>query len=321
MSGTTADIDGLGKQARKLLRNGKIAESITTFQQALELDEARSDLHEGIATAYFFGQDYPQAVEHFKRVSQLSPNEGKPLINLGAVYNRMGEYNEAVKILRRGIQKDKNHSEGFYNLGYAYRSLNQLSMAISAYREAARLSPESAEAATNLASVYSEMGNHQQSIIFYKKALEISPEFERAVRGLAQAEHSLADSKKAISPFGRLVDTQTAGAKGPSQLKRELTETERLSDRQTVYAISSEVKSHSRELLQLVRENLEPALLALDRAVSSGTEGTAVLPRVVGDYQAAVKSCAESRRRLKRKMLELRAHEELINAPKIAPKK
>jgi len=318
---TANDIESLSKLAKKHLRQGRLQEAIESFQQILELDETRVDIHEGLATAFFMASLPEKAVEHFKRVTELDPRQGRSLINLGAAYNRIGNFDEAIKVLRRGIQKDKSHSEGFYNLGFAYRGLNQLSMAVSAYREAVRIDPKRADAHANLGNVYIDLGNNQQAIMHFKQALEIDPDFERAKRGLEIAQQAIQQAKSAISPFGRLVDQNSLGPKSVAKVERQLNDTERMKDRQRTYRLVTEIKSQAKAFLQQLTAEFEPQLTELSRAAADGQTAPAALNKAIGSYQAALKQSADLRRALKQSLLELRAHEEFMNTPPVrAPK-
>ncbi len=319
MSGTP-EFENLVKEAKRRLRHGDAAQAIDLFMQALALDDRQADLHEAIATAYFIAAENQKAVEHFNRAANLDPRRARPLVNLGAAYNRMGKFNDAVKALRKGLQKDRGLSEGFFNLGFAYKGLNQLSLSVSAYREAVRIDPNRADAHVNLANVYFEMGNNQQAIMHFKEALKIDPNFERAQRGLETAEAATRQAKYAISPFGRLVDEKRIGAKAVPQLERELTDTERLKDRQTVHGLIVAIEPATREFLDYLRDTFEPALASLGRASAHGKEAPIVMSEALVDYQTAVKKLSQLRQQLKRKLLELRAHEELINTPSLAPR-
>lgn len=322
------DLDALVKQAQARVRDGGIAEAIELFQKALPRDEDRADVHEGLATAYFLSRDYENAIKHFSRVTLLKPTSGKALINLGAVYNRMGRYEDAISALRRGIQREKKRGEGFYNLGLAYRGLGQLSMAASAYREALRLDPKMAESHLNLANVYVDMGNNRQAISHYTKALEIHPNFERAQRGLKAAEEAIRRAKQSISPFGRLVDEEraasdpkrqqrlrarapaTASGTGAPAVPRKLSDDERRDDRDTVYALALEIETVSKRVLVNLKQNFDHRLLALDRAVVHGGEATSALLKAHEDFQEAAAQLDELRHAMVRQIRQLRAHED-----------
>ncbi len=309
------EFDRLCQEAKRALRKKDIAGAIQAFQKALALEGGNVDVHEGLATAYFLAKDYAKAVEHFTRITQLDPRKASAFINLGAVYNRMGDYKKATRVLRRGIQKDKRSAEAFYNLGIAHRGLDQLSMAVSAYREALRLAPNMAEAHQNLANVYLDLKNNQQAIRHYQKALELRPGFERAKRGLAKAEGAISEAKAAISPFGRLVDESVVAPRATPKVERALTTLERFDDRRDVHKCSIDIEKYATVLLRQLNDELEPSLLALNRAVVQGAEAPVVLARAHEDFQTAVKNCTKLRQGFKRKLLELRAHEELMNTP------
>jgi tetratricopeptide (TPR) repeat protein len=245
----------------------------------------------------------------------LDPRQSKAMINLGAVYNRMGDFNKAVSILRKVIQKEKSSGEAHYNLGLAYRGLNQQAMAVSAYKEAVRVAPNMAAAHQNLANVYVDMGNFQHAIIHYQKALQIDPAFERARRGLENAQAMSAQAKKSISPFGRLVDAKALGPKAAPRMERQIDDVQRAQDRMTVFGLLTDISESANVLLKVLREQFEPALLAIGRTLSEAGEGPSTLSRDYRAYLTGFKAAHDARRSLKRSVLELRAHEEMMNTP------
>jgi tetratricopeptide (TPR) repeat protein len=312
---TLAELESLCNEGRRCVRHQDADGAIAAFTKALALDDRAIPVHEGLAAAYFLKKEYEKSAEHFKKVTLLDPRQAKALINLGAVYNRMKDYNKAVSILRKATQRDKTSGEAHYNLGLAYRGLNQLSMAVSAYKEAVRLAPQLAAAHQNLANVYVDMGNFQHAIIHYTKALEIDPGFERAQRGLESVRALNVDAKKSVSPFGRLVDTNTLGPKTAPRVERQFTDTERAQDRMTVFNLVTDVGESANIFLKNVHEGFEPALMALSRTLSQSIEGMSTLPRDYRTYLSAFKETHESHRVLKRTVLQLRGHEEMMNTP------
>jgi tetratricopeptide (TPR) repeat protein len=313
----SAHVDDLLKSARRSMKEGELDFALEQFREALALDELRADGHEGLATASFMKKDYPEAVKHFTRVTQLDPIHGKAWINLGAVYNRMHEHQKAVDALRKGVQKERKSHDGYYNLGIAYKGLNQLAMAVSAYREALRLNPQMAEAHANLANVYVDQGNLQQAITHYKQALEIRPDFERARRGLEHAQEASTAAKQAISPFGRLVDTEAAARGKATAFQRKLNDEERAHDRHAISLLCPDLDLAASNLNQHLKTDLERGLLVLSRAVAQGLEGRSALLDAADEFRITFQRCQELRRSLKRKTLELRAHEEVVCTPEI----
>jgi tetratricopeptide (TPR) repeat protein len=310
-----AELESLCNEGRRCVRHQDPDGAIAAFNKALALDERAIPVHEGLAAAYFLKQDYEKAADHFKKVTLLDPRQAKALVNLGAVYNRMKDYNKAVTILRKAAGKDKASGEAHYNLGLAYRGLNQLSMAVSAYKEAVRVAPKMASAHQNLANVYVDMGNFQHAMIHYKKALEIDPEFERAKRGLEHAQTLSVDAKKSVSPFGRLVDATAVGPKTAPKVERQISDLERAQDRMTIFNLLNDVGESASVFLKSVQEGFEPALGTLTRSISQSSDVISGLPRDYRQFLTTFKEAHEARRALKRLVLELRAHEEMMNTP------
>jgi tetratricopeptide (TPR) repeat protein len=188
-------------------------------------------------------------------------------------------------------------------------------MAVSAYKEAVRVAPKMASAHQNLANVYVDMGNFQQAIMHYKKALEIDPTFERAQRGLEHAQTLSVDAKKSVSPFGRLVDASAVGPKTAPKVERQISDLERAQDRMIIFNLLNDVGDSANVLLKSLREEFEPALATLSRSLSQSSEGVAGLPRDYRQFLTTFKEAHEARRTLKRLVIELRAHEEMMNTP------
>src|SRR5579872_1707715 len=213
---------------RQHLKAGRLDDAIAAFQAARQINDLDPELHDGLATAHFLKQEYDAAAMHFERVTRLDARRGASWVNLGAVYNRMGNYQKAAEVLRRAVQIEKKSSIAYYNLGIAYKHLKQWALAVPAYREAIRLEPKMADAYLNLGNVYTAMNNFAQAASNYKKALDINPNLERARRGLERAESEVNASRSARSPFGRLVAADKAPpAHGPVSAARELTDQER----------------------------------------------------------------------------------------------
>ena len=100
-------------------------------------------------------------------------------------------------------------------------------------------------------------------------------------------------------------------------MARGLTEAERYDDRQQVKAIAEEIERLAKASLEFLWQKLEPSIIDLQRTMAEGSKAQVSLADVAEKYQTAIDEWTEFRKLLKRKVLELRAHEELINAPEV----
>ncbi|MEI8017526.1 MAG: tetratricopeptide repeat protein [Schlesneria sp.] len=311
------NVDALCKLADSCLEMDQVKQAKELYEKAIAAEVDSADAHQGLAIIASLEKDYPTAAAHFQKLTLLQPMEGRHLTNLGAIHNFMGEFTKAAEVLRKAITKDKRSAEAYYNLGIAQRKLNQSQMAMSAYREAIRLNPKMAEAYQNLANLYVESANIPMAILNFKKAIESQPDLEKAHLGLRKAEAASNQPKKDFNPFGPLVQTQSQQVTSPVTMARELSDAERYDDRQEVKHLADEIERLSKEGLEFLRKTLEPAILELQRTMAEGSKAHVPLVDVAEVYQTATNQWVEHRKSVKRKVLELRAHEELINAPEV----
>lgn len=313
---SNADADALCKLASHCLQLQQIKQAQDFYEKAIAAHIDHAEAYEGLASIAFADNDYPTAINHYIKLTLLQPQEARHYTNLGAIYNRTKEFEKAVDALRKAIQRDKRGAAAFYNLGIAQRKLKRFQLAISAYREAARLNPKMAEAFQNLGNVYMDMSNLPMAIMNYKKALEINPSFGKARIGLEKAETAANVAKGKINPFGRLVNADSQMMAKPAMF-RELSDAERYSDRHEVKMLADDIERLSKGGLELLKHKLEPAIIELQRTMAEGVSAQNSLADVAEIFHAAANQWIEVRKTVKRKVQELRAHEELINAPEV----
>jgi len=302
------------KKAKKFIRDGKYAPAIELVWMLVAENPLDSDLHESLASVYFMAGDFPAALRHYERVTKLAPHAtGRAYVNMGAVYNRMGGYAKAVQVLRKGVAREKRSAEGFYNLGIAHRKLGQNAMAVNAYKEAVKLNPEFVEAFCNLGNVYLEMKNHQQATMQFGRALELRPDFAKARNGLAEADKATNAARREYSPFGRLVDPAKA-KKSADKAVRKMTATERADDRNSLHELARQMEEMTDAYVEVLSTELEPSLHDIERLIGTGRADQSLLDGVA-EFHRAFESSRDSRAHLRRKLLELWAHEELQNTP------
>lgn len=314
---STPDVSQLVEQAKQSIKSRKFDEAISMFQTAISLDEFNVKLHESLVSAYILAKEFDLAALQLEKILRIAPQNVNAMVNLGAMYNKLERHKEAADILRKAIAKDKKSCHGYYNLGIAQRHLGDMAMAAWAYREAIRIDPQMADAHQNLGNVLLEIGQLKQAIEHYEAALRINPDFRAAQRGLERARGEQEKNKQVINPFGRLVDESMIQGSARPQLDRELTDVERLNDRSTVYKLTQGIESAATALVEFLKEDLERVLSALNRSIAQEAVSPGSISRAYEDYQTAVIRCSNLRRALKRKMLELRAHEEVMCTPEL----
>ena len=112
-------------------------------------DDERAHFNLG---GYYFGQqDYPQAIEHYKKATELAPT----------------------------------YSTAFNILGYAYRQNADYPNAEKAFQKYIELIPKDPNPYDSYAELLLKMGRFDDSVTQYRKALSIDPNFVNAHQGIA----------------------------------------------------------------------------------------------------------------------------------------
>lgn len=294
---------------------GDYSSAINLYEQALEVCEARMEVHEGLGQCYFMLEDYDKCEAHFTRMTRLDPRDHRPLINLGAVYNKMRNYPKAIEALRKALQKASRSKEAFYNLGIAYRGTGQNALALSSFREVIKMDPKAVDAYQNLANTLRDMGLLEQAQQNYEKALELDPTFEKARRGLQQVRTTIVENNVSASPFGRLVDESKIRTKKERSGLKKLTSVEQAEDRRKVEELSQAIEKTAKVALKMHHENFQPALMAVMKGLLDGEISTTGLMHTIEKFQKIKDELGIEMRHLRRSVLELRGHEELMNTP------
>jgi tetratricopeptide (TPR) repeat protein len=281
------NFDALCTKAREAIAQRNTERARQLYLQALTLRSDEPDVHYGLATVCFQLKDLHSAAHHFKEVTRLDPHRAGAFINLGAVYNLLDQLDDAIPMLRRGIQLDPRRGEGYYNLALIYRRKGQLDLAVHAYREALRVNPQMSDAHYNLANVYVEKGAYGQAIAHYKQALELRPNWDKAQTGLVEAEALLRQSRP-----GADVLSHPAAAPAPAPPPVEM---DRIVDPHAqgdllhvVHKATIESEEYGRHFLQVLVNEIEPAIKELSSALLYPDTSAAELDQCVDKFDAAL---------------------------------
>lgn len=301
--------ESLCHKAQRAIASGDNELARQLYLQALGLKSDAPDVHYGLATVCFLLNDLTSSAYHFKEVTRLDPLRAGAYINLGAVYNRLGQLDDAIPVLRRGIQLDSNRGEGYYNLGLAYRRKGQLDLAIQAYREATRINPRMADAHFNLANLYREKEQYGLSISHYRHALELRPNWEKAERALEQAE---ASQEAAEGASRKDQPAAEAAAPAPATATAHL-DPERHVDPavhgpllSTLHKATVDSENLGRTFLKIIEKEIEPAIKELSSCLLYPDSTSSELDECVQKFETAIASMRSAQRNLQSSMERVR---------------
>jgi Tfp pilus assembly protein PilF len=110
----------------ELAEQGKFAEAIAAFHQAIEIYPQYENAHNNLGLAFGNQQQYAQAENAFKHALAINPRNFEIYNNLGIALGSQGKFAEAIAAFRRAIQLEPNDPTSYQNLGVAFWSQGNL---------------------------------------------------------------------------------------------------------------------------------------------------------------------------------------------------
>lgn len=158
----------------ELLKQGKLAEAVAAFQQALSADPTHAGAHNNLGVTYErMGAEGAQA--EFEKAIELQPDFTPARFNRARTLMREGQVEPAVTELQQTIQIDPDHVGALNMLGMALGRQQQFTEAQACLERAVRLDPNHAEARSNLGAAYAGQGRLQEAVAQFEAALRLNP--------------------------------------------------------------------------------------------------------------------------------------------------
>jgi tetratricopeptide (TPR) repeat protein len=94
------------------------------FRETIKYDPQNWQARYLIATDYFNKKKFKEAVEEFKKITELNPNFSNSYGLMGEASMQLGSYDLAVEYLNTAVKLDPAFARNYYRLGLIYRKMN-----------------------------------------------------------------------------------------------------------------------------------------------------------------------------------------------------
>lgn len=141
--------------------------------------------HNNLAGVYRAQGRFGDALAHYRRALEITPDYDDALYNIGVILHAQGDADGAIDHYRRALAIQADHAQAHNNLGVLLQSQGELISAIDHFRRALQAEPAYAEAHYNLGSALAGQGDAEQAIRHYRLALEFRPDWAAPMAGLA----------------------------------------------------------------------------------------------------------------------------------------
>lgn len=174
--------------AHELARQGKSAEAILNYREALKLDPNLPGLHFELAEMLNnpANPSGPQEAEaEYKAALQQNPFDEKAEARLGDLAAAKGDQQGAYERYKRAVALQPNDPDANIGLAKAFMSANQPEKALPLLEKAAKLDPTSAVAHFRLSTVYRQLGrpsDAKRELEEYQKFKEMKEKLRETYR-------------------------------------------------------------------------------------------------------------------------------------------
>jgi len=167
-----------------LYKQGRIAEAIEHYLQALRIKPDYQKAHNNLGVALDKQGRIAEAIEHYLQALQIKPDSEIAHNNLGAALYKQGRIAEAIEHYLQALRIKPDYEKAHYNLGLALYKQGRTAEAIEHFLQALRIKPDYVEAIDNLGIAFFSMGNIKGAVACFQEALRIQSDYVPAKNNL-----------------------------------------------------------------------------------------------------------------------------------------
>lgn len=192
--------------ANQALDAGEPARGEPWLRIGLRLHARSADLHDSLGTLLFAEGRAAEALDHFQQAIRLDGSLASAQNNVGAALLSLQQPAAAIPYLQAAVTLNPGQAVAFANLGHAYYRAAQLDAALTAYQRAFELDPTQADARAQWAAIQFEWGRLDQAAQAWQTVLNQNSQHLAARRGLGAVAALQNRSQEAVRLLVRVLE-------------------------------------------------------------------------------------------------------------------
>jgi len=197
--------------AQKLEAEGKYAQAISTYNQAVMADPRNPASYLALARLNIYTNNYAEGIKNAENALMLNNNNDTALALLGWAYGLSGDYIQAENKINQALAINKDNASAYAYLTeiYVYQMqagqgvLEILDLARAASRTAVELAPNTLDTHRSRGLLLNWTANYDEAIVEFEAAVKINPNIARLHLELANNYRAIEDYSKAIDEYGK----------------------------------------------------------------------------------------------------------------------
>ena len=158
MKNNPKDIRGVVGMVETLASQKKMDEAIKTVQTTLAQDPKRDDYRTVLANLYARSDRFDEAIKIFEELSKSQPRNGELLLRMAESQRRKGDIDTSMQTFRRASQVSQGDVRPLLQLGLMLDGTGRRDQAKPIYEQVLKIDPDQPVALNNLAFIKAEEG-------------------------------------------------------------------------------------------------------------------------------------------------------------------
>ena len=174
-----------------LVKLNRLDDAKKNFSRALEIDPHQvKTLHE-FAEFCFEQKRYREALDLFRILLEVDPDNATAHSNLGATLHSLGRRDEVEEHLLRALQIAPRHKEALGSLAWLRFEQKRYREALDLFRILLEVDPDNATTHSDIGVTLYHLGQSEAALRSFKQALSLDPTLETARANLREIRKSL----------------------------------------------------------------------------------------------------------------------------------
>ena len=189
-----------------LMRRGRTAEAVKSYEDALRVRPDFDDARRGLGLALMKLKRHDAAERQFRKIVGSRPNDANAHYDLGSALSARGKHEDALAAYREALRLQPGHATARLAIVSTLTELGRAGEAISTLSDAPRSDEPPAVRLARRARAAHAAGKHAEALLFWTQALEADPSYFDT----REAERRMWDaSVAALSPRPPVTSSQS----------------------------------------------------------------------------------------------------------------
>ena len=150
--------------------------------------------------------DVAKQKEYLEKLVADYPGDERAHFNLGGYYFGQQEFSQAIEHYKKATEIAPNYSAAYNILGYSYRQQGDYANAEQAFKKYIELIPNDPNPYDSYAELLLKMGKFDDSIAQYRKALSVDPHFVASHFGISADLTYMGKPQEANAELQKIID-------------------------------------------------------------------------------------------------------------------